>query len=614
MATPYRFKRSAIAGKRPTLADLELGEIALNTYDGKLYAERETNGVGIADTVALLNPWEETYGGGSIEYVGTVTATTYTGNQVIGTPAGGFKSGAFTISNTDHTKDSINELNFILGKLVPKAPDTFDGLALSLTGTAGVGRLCQGFTPTNNTGGSAPSAGTQYTRNTDSTITSNYITDVGPGDAGTVTGFVNAVGVGTTALSVGDNAGTYGAIQIANNTDASESARNTGITSQFYEVYDVRLINAASPDGYNLAKLTHGSATTNSVYWYEDPSTVSAPVISFSAVTNPSSPSYSYSSGIPHYTQASGNAFTYVLTVTNASGDMYSNNTFLTSDGQGSAFQNSGSKNYTNFAGGTNPPTQNYGVGTGVTTLITSIPRDLHTTITSNHFTRYDASTPYGSHNNQRISFSAPMNLMGTTARPNQIDEDSITNFGSNDGVRVNAGSTGDNPTAVHTSWGGGSAGSIATYEATVRGGVLRHDQTNYSTGYLPVGPNYSASRSGAQYYQVLLEQQYISSFNIVVTGSYGGCWVCMPDNSAWNTSLSGKNGWADMFTAYRGAGVPTTAQPGCAVGTLMSGSSGTFTCTFGTETSSNASSPYRILIRWRLDAGDSITAMSYTT
>jgi len=603
-----------VTGKRPELTDLQIGELAFNFYDGHLFAERDTGGVGIGTTVALLTPWKENFGGGSITYVGVVTANTYHGDQVIGTPAGGFKTGAFTINNSDHTKDSINELNFILGKLVPKAPDTFDGLALSLTGTAGVGRLCQGFTPTNNTGGSAPVAGTQYTRNTDSTITSNYITDVGPGDAGTVTGFVNAVGVGTTALSVGDNAGTYGAIQIANNTDAAQSVRNTGITSQFYEVYDVRLINAASPDGYNLAKLTHGSATTNSVYWYEDPSTVSAPVISFSAITNPSSPTLNYSSGIPHYTQASANAFTYVLTVTNATGDMYSNNTFLTSDGQGSAFQNSGSKNYTNFAGGTNPPTRNYGVGTGVTTLITSIPRNLHTTVTSNHFTRYDVSTPYGSHNNQRISFSTPMNLMGTTARPNQIDEDSITNFGSNDGVRVNAGSAGDNPTVVHTSWGGGSAGSIATYEATVRGGVLRHDQTNYSTGYLPVGPNYSSGRNGAQYYQVLLEQQYISSFNIVVTGSYGGCWVCMPDNSGWTTGLSNTNGWANMFTAYGGSGVPRNAAPGCAVGTVMSGSSGTFTCTFGTETSSNASSPYRILIRWRLDAGDSITAMSYTT
>ena len=331
---------------------------------------------------------------------------------------------------------------------------------------------------------------------------------LGPGDAGTVTGFVNAVGVGTTTLSVGVNDGTYGAVQIANNTDASESVRNTGITSQFYEVYDVRLLNAASPDGYNKAFLTHGSATTNEVFWYEDGSTVSAPVISFSAVTNPSSPTLSYSSGIPHYTQASANAFTYVLTVTNASGNMYSNNTFLTSDGQGSAFQNSGHKNYTNFAGGTNPPTQNYGVGTGVTTLITSIPRDLHTTVTSNHFSRYDASTPYGSHNNQRISFNTPMNLMGTTARPNQIDEDNISSTvgNGNNGVRVNAGSNTDNPTAIYTSWGGGSAGSIATYEATVRGGVLRHDQTNYSTGYLPVGPNYSAGRGGAQYYQSAID------------------------------------------------------------------------------------------------------------
>ena len=616
MATPFRLKRSSVTGKRPTLTDLQIGELAFNFYDGHLFAERDTGGVGIATTVALLTPWIENFGGGSITYSGIVTANTYHGNQVIGTPAGGFKTGAFTINNTDHTKDSINELNFILGKLVPDSPDTFDGLALSLTGTAGVGRLCQGFTPTNNTGGSAPVAGTQYTRNTDSTVTSTYITDVGPGDAGTVTGFINAVGVGTTTLSVGVNDGTYGAIQIANNEDAANSVRNTGITSQFYEVYDVRLINAASPDGFNKAFLTHDSATTNEVFWYEDPSTVGAPVISFSGVTEPSSPSYNYSSGIPHYTQASANNFTYVLTVTNASGDMYTQNTFVSQDNNtGSAFANSGNKSYTNFASGTNPPAQNYRVGSGVTTLVTNTFRDIHSTITSSHFTRYDASTPYGSHNNQRISYSTPLNIMGTTARPNQIDEDSITNFGTNDGVRVKAGSAADNPSATFVAWTGSSgAGSIDTYEATVRGGVLRHDQTNYSTGYLPVGPNYSTGRSGAQYYQVLLEQEFISSFKIVVTGSYGGCWVCMPDNSAWNTSLSGKNGWADMFTAYRGAGVPTTAEPGCATGTVMSGSSGTFTCTFGTESTSNASSPYRILIRWRLDAGDSITAMSYTT
>ena len=69
---------------------------------------------------------------------------------------------------------------------------------------------------------------------------------------------------------------------------------------------------------------------TQDVFWYEDPSTVSSPVISFSAVTNPSSPTLVTSSGIPHYTKHQQTHFTYVLTVTNASGDMYSNNTFLT--------------------------------------------------------------------------------------------------------------------------------------------------------------------------------------------------------------------------------------------------------------------------------------------
>ena len=619
MATPFRLKRSSVTGKRPALSDVQIGELAFNFYDGHLFAERDTGGVGIATTVALLTPWIENFGGGSITYSGIVTANTYHGNQVIGTPAGGFKSGAFTINNTDHTKDSINELNFILGKLVPDAPDTFNGLSFTLTGTAGVARLCAGFTPTNNTGGSAPVAGTQYTRNTDSTITSNYITDVGPGDAGTVTGFVNAVGVGTTALSVGDNAGTYDSIQIANNTDASESARNTGITSQFYEVYDVRFINAPSPDGFNKAHFTHGSATTNNTFWYEDGSSVTAPVISFSGVTLPSSPSYSYSSGIPHYTQASANNFTYVLTVTNATGEMYTQNQFVSQDNNtATAFANSGNKNYTDFAGGTNPPTRNYGVGTGVTTLVTNTFKNIHSTITSNHFTRYDVSTPYGSHNNRRLSYSTPLNIMGTTARPNQIDEDSISSTvgNGNNGTRVPSVSAADNPSqsGASYSWGGGSAGSIAVYEAAVRGGVLRHDETDYSTGYLPVGPDYSSGRGGAQYYQVMLQQANISEFNIIVTGSYGGCWVSIPDNSGWTTGLSNTNGWANMFTAYSGSGVPRNAAPGCASGSVMSGSSGTFKCVFGTESSSNATSPYRILIRWRLDAGDSITAMSYTT
>ena len=615
MATPFKLKRSAVTGKRPGLDDMQIGELAINFYDGHLFAERDTQGVGIGTTVALLTPWVENFGGGSINYNGIVTATTYHGNQVIGTPAGGFKSGAFTIANTDHTKDSINELNFILGKLVPAAPDTLNGLSFSLTGTAGNGRLCQGFTPTNNTGGSAPSAGTQYTRNTDSTITSNYINDVGPGDNGTVIGKVNATSVGSITFDTNTNNGTNGGIQVADNKDAANSTRNTGIDAEFYQVYDVRFLNATSPDGFNKAFFTHGSATSNEVFWYEDPSTVGAPVISFSGVTVPSTSSHTvaFSSGVPHYTQSANNTFTYVLTVTNASGDMYSNNTFVTQDSNtGSAFANTGNKSYTDFAGGTNPPAQNYGVGTGVTTLVSGVPRNIHNTISSNHFNRYDVSTPYGSHTNQRINYTTSVNIMGTSATTSQVDEDNINisgtlGSGSGNAIRVNAGAASDTPTPVSTTFN--SSATPAVYESIVRGGTLRHDQTNYTT-FLPVGPNFSSGRSGTQYFQVLITRGAVSEFKINVTGSYAGCFVCLPENSTWTTGLSNTNGWADMSNAYSGAGNPNNADNGCALGTLMTGSSGSFTCVFGEESSSNGNN--KILVRFKLTSGQSISTISF--
>ena len=41
MATPIRLKRSAVAGRIPAVEDLQLGELALNFYDGKLYLKQK---------------------------------------------------------------------------------------------------------------------------------------------------------------------------------------------------------------------------------------------------------------------------------------------------------------------------------------------------------------------------------------------------------------------------------------------------------------------------------------------------------------------------------------------------------------------------------------------
>ena len=632
MATPFRLKRSAVTGKRPGLTDLQLGELALNTYDGNLFVERDTGGVGIATTIANLTPWKENYGSNTIKYSGVVSATTYHGNQVIGTPTGGsFRSGAFSPTVNDFTKDNIDELNYILGKLVPTAPDIIGGVSLDLTNDTEY-YLCAGFTPTNNTGDAGPNqtGSTSYVRNTTSQVTTDWLTQYGPGDTGTIRGYVNAVGVGTTTMNISfglyavksDN-GTYGALQIANDKDAAESTRNTGITSLFYEVYDVRLLNAASPDGYNKAYITH-TGTTGSTYWYEDPSSVGVPDMTFGTVSTPSSGVTSTSSGVPHYTESGSNAFSYQISVTNLTGDMFYQNNYraIWAENQTTGFTRPDqyklfNETYVTSTQGTHPPQRNWGVGTAATCTATHTPRNVHATITSNHFHRWDVWTPYGSDQNERATLSQSVNIMGTSADyTNNVDEDAIEcTVGSLSGgsaTRVNAGSTGDNPTPVYTAWN--STGTPAVYEAIVRGGDLRHDQTDYSnaSNWLPVGPDLSSGRSGAQYFQMEFTVASVSEFNISYTGSLAGCWVCMPQNSAWTTSLSGKNGWADMFAAYRGAGVPTTAEPGCSSGGVMDTNGGTTTCVFGTESSSNDSGN-RVLIRFKLTSGQSISDISFS-
>ena len=55
MATPIRIKRSAVPSKRPTTEQLQLGELALNFYDGQVFLKQDTGGVGVGTRVIALN-------------------------------------------------------------------------------------------------------------------------------------------------------------------------------------------------------------------------------------------------------------------------------------------------------------------------------------------------------------------------------------------------------------------------------------------------------------------------------------------------------------------------------------------------------------------------------
>ena len=83
MTNTILLKRSSVQGKIPTTLQLSLGELALNTYDGKLYTHIN-NG---ADSISLLSGIPTFIGDatGSIAGTGTVSLTLASVNASIGT-------------------------------------------------------------------------------------------------------------------------------------------------------------------------------------------------------------------------------------------------------------------------------------------------------------------------------------------------------------------------------------------------------------------------------------------------------------------------------------------------------------------------------------------------
>ena len=74
MATPIRIKRSAVAGKKPTTEQLQLDELAVNFYDGKVFFKQDTNGVGIGTRIVEI-------GAGSTSFVGKTLYVTSNGDD-----------------------------------------------------------------------------------------------------------------------------------------------------------------------------------------------------------------------------------------------------------------------------------------------------------------------------------------------------------------------------------------------------------------------------------------------------------------------------------------------------------------------------------------------------
>jgi len=162
--------------------------------------------------------------------------------------------------------------------------------------------------------------------------------------------------------------------------------------------------------------------------------------------------------------------------------------------------------------------------------------------------------------------------------------------------------------------------GVAGTKEATIRVGVLRWTANNYSTGYLPVGPDRSSDGGSYQYFTMGFQRTGVSNFNlnIVAPAGVAGVWIAAPGTTI--DSTSGLNGWLIATTSYAGSGVPGSntgaggnGSDGCGSGSLIAANvalNGTFTMTLGTVSMSSATNNVA-LIRIALASGQTVSTLA---
>ena len=528
------------------------------------------------------------------------------------------------------TRRQYDVFDDIIEKLVPEKPPFFaTETSLTTTDLAGTNAVLASGTVTDNTnGGSIPVtvAGQSVAsyRVTSAAIdtSSSQNTNVGPGDSGTIAIVTN----GSQAASLAFTDSTGQSIN-SNGLFVNDNVDFPAGTPGFWQSFDVRLNNAPASTGWNRYQLTHtapDTTDTNDLFVLRD-NVTSAPTtggtITFSQNVLGTTEN---SSGVPHY-QNSAEFRIAGLTTTNLSGFTYygGSDPLEINDSQSDDDSIIGAvidRSYGDM--NINTP---IAAGTTSATPLSDIlfsPNDSNNHGTNVNAVRVRTRNVNGYSANQTVSDKSINYMVGTTS--SRMDEDSIPMSGlaSSDRVYLGAAFTGNTPAGPlptgASTWDSNQDLSAAGYEheAVVRGGQARLDQTDYSSApWLPVGPNYSSKDSGAQYITYSWTQTAKSNFTITLTGSYSGLWIGMPgvsDNAATSPEALG-GAWWDAFELYNGAGVPgrTGDSPaGCANSAPASGSSGTVSITFGSESSTNATNN-RVLVRVRLQSGDTLTRIT---
>ena len=469
--------------------------------------------------------------------------------------------------------------------------------------------------------------------------------------AGNLHAVVNGDISGTIALSSGSDVGSNGNLEITSESDyqsltsagASTSFASSTFSPGLYKGFKARVSATSTtlPTGSHSFKLSHDvTGNTNVVSFVKDDLT-STGVVDFSGATlaQSSAGTLAYESGIPYYTNDA------VLTLTgvqlyNWIGQTYKNDStpFDVTNGTNSE-GTSGSVITT--AG------HSYSALDGASTYLNSgIPIADTGKDSGNKYTIGTITVNVGAGGTGIEQLKARINNVNGTGSYSEHTavkvqaknsnsgvyetiavSDSLGATHDDDGKRITGLPSSDNPSfSSSTNYYTGSVWSGAetiagTQEAVTRWGTLSHFTTDLSSGILPAGPDLNTGRSGAQYFTFAFRRTAMANFTVRMSGKVSGFFIAAPATDI--DDASGLNGWLDAGTTYGGAGTPGSdtgnggnGSNGCAFTSgdrIIDGttySNDTFTLTLGDQNGTN-SFGNQVLVRIKLESGDSVTALS---
>ena len=535
---------------------------------------------------------------------------------------------------------------------VPSAPANLSTFSITLSDSAqGTSpKLAHGFTDNSATNPLSAGASLNTTtarRYTSGTIDTSTVNNAFNGVSGNLVAVVNGISKGNKVFSTstGEN-GTFTSLVVSGQLDAHDSISSSTYPTGFYQTFDAKITQALSSYsvGVNDERLEHSSTgNTNYVSVVYDDVTSVPSIVSSGTLAEGTGGTKRYISGIPYYNSGSPTVSLSGVQISNLTGQAYTDQSNIVE------VDNATNQEGTSSAGTTNTDYTYSNIDGAVTMLSGGIPKvdigvssaytigALTVPITSSSVRTIDRvkvrarnANGVGSYSENTTAIQVHKSSQSGISEIAIAVSDSLGAGFDDDGVRIfdfNAATT-DNPSYTSSTnfytnspyTEASDPGVEGTKEATIRLGVLKYDVTDYSSGYLPVGPDRS-SDTGTQYFTFAFRRTTMANFDINITSSgIAGLWIAAPGTGIDNAS--GLNGWVDASITYGGSGVPGSdtgnggnGSNGCAFtsGDRIASStslSGGYTMTLGSENGTNATGNV-VLVRIALTSGQSVSALS---